>query len=60
MAMSKYIDIKTVIEMLIEPRALGDGGCEWVKKTLHQIPAADVAPVVHARWEWFDETQELQ
>lgn len=22
---------------------------------LEQLPAADVAPVVHGRWEWFDE-----
>lgn len=49
--MSKYMERKIAFEMLLEPRALGDGGCEWVKKTLHQIPAADVAPVVHARWE---------
>ena len=56
MAMSKYIERKIAFEMLIEPRTLGDGGCEWVEKTLHQIPAADVAPVVHARWEYIPQT----
>lgn len=28
---------------------------EKAAQMLEQLPAADVAPVVHGRWEWFDE-----
>lgn len=38
-----------------------DGYCDWgfgrknINDVIDGAPAADVAPVVHGRWEWFDE-----
>ncbi len=54
--MAEYIDRGTAIAKLTalevtEPNAtMAD-----VKRVLADIPAADVAPVAHGRWEWFDE-----
>lgn len=54
--MAEYIDRGTAIAKLTalevtEPNATMTDA----KRVLADIPAADVAPVVHGRWEWFDE-----
>lgn len=58
--MAEYIDREALIaefdrlglgkHSLVE-RVFSDG----VRAIIAGIPAADVAPVVHGRWEWFDE-----
>lgn len=54
--MAEYIDKGTAIAKLTalevtEPNATMTSA----KRLLADMPTADVAPVVHGRWEWFDE-----
>ncbi len=58
--MDEYIDKNAAVGILEAMSRSAD--CECIKKRLEKaakrvsaIPAADVAPVVHGRWEWFDE-----
>lgn len=51
--MKKYVDlemIKNEIAGMIENEWGYDGICEDIDEIFSKIPAADVAPVVHARW----------
>lgn len=60
--MAKYIECEAVLAM-IRPDDPNDERCavtvatakRLIRHALTAAPAADVAPVVHARWEWFDE-----
>ena len=58
--MAEYLDREALIaefkqlklgENSFIERVFADG----VYAIIEQFPAADVAPVVHGRWEWFDE-----
>lgn len=60
--MAEYIDRDALIaefdrlglgkySIVERERVFSDG----VRRIIAGIPAADVAPVVHGRWEWFDE-----
>ena len=48
--MAEYIDREAALMKLMQ-----DGCSAKNLQSISDIPAADVAPVVHARWEWFDE-----
>lgn len=55
--MAEYIDKNATVGILEAMSRSAD--CECIKKRLEKaakrvsaIPAADVAPVVHGRWEW--------
>ena len=60
--MAEYIEREKTVELL---RSLGNREYRKEKGTIQDAikmisypeytPAADVAPVVHGRWEWFDE-----
>lgn len=45
--MTEYIERKAIRDALYDADAITMGGV----KILNQFPAADVAPVVHGRWE---------
>lgn len=59
--MAEYIE-REAIEKFIEDglntpdmaKRFGHDAIE-IMAEVHYMPAADVAPVVHGRWEWFDE-----
>lgn len=64
--MTDYIELKEAIDLFysIDPENDGsDGGTvalmsddytsEEIEEMLSLLPAADVAPVVHGKWEWF-------
>lgn len=58
--MAKYVDIDAVKEAVRGAECDADWDerrfdAEFIENALDFIPAADVAPVVHGRWEWFDE-----
>lgn len=61
--MAKYVDTDTIVEKLwpVDPENDGSDGCTVVlqnltftsadlESLLDEIPAADVVPVVHAKW----------
>lgn len=49
--MAEYIEREAVIELITRRYE----NPEICTQEINSIPAADVALVVHARWEWFDE-----
>lgn len=49
--MAEYINKKALRDALYEADAITMEGV----KILNQFPSADVAPVVHGAWDWFDE-----
>lgn len=61
--MAEYIDRETLRKILENWRdahadADDEQGCGLLEDVIWEVdaqPAADVAPVVHGRWEWFDE-----
>ncbi|MEM0531488.1 hypothetical protein WGC32_14300 [Zongyangia sp. HA2173] len=57
--MAEYIDRETLLDELCRDNCerTYDGTCHNCRmtETIADFPAADVAPVVHGRWEWFDE-----
>jgi hypothetical protein len=57
--MAKYIDLEALEKAMTIAAANGKDKDRrtWAKAicVLHDMPTADVAPVVHGRWEWFDE-----
>jgi|WetSurMetagenome_2_1015567.scaffolds.fasta_scaffold57460_2 hypothetical protein len=62
--MPKYIDAEDVLETirlgiwyLCENDEGGAGTLDFVKDSIAAIPAADVAPVVHAEWQEFDDPE---
>lgn len=50
--MPEYIRKEQVIELL---HYNTDEACSSIVTDVEQLPAADVAPVVNARWEWITE-----
>ena len=60
--MAEYID-KEIALSLVQPDAPEDDTAaitiatakKLVRSIIYRTPTADVAPVVHGRWEWFDE-----
>lgn len=68
--MPKYIELEQAIDLFYpeDPENDGSDGCTTVLKSgnytsaeiesmLSNLPAADVAPVVHAKWERLNNTQ---
>ena len=57
--MDEYIDKKAADNALTAAAAADSDKKRrtWAKAigVLHDVPAADVVPVVHGKWEWFDE-----
>ena len=61
--MAEYIDRETLRKILKDWRdahanADDEQGCGLLEDVIWEVdaqPAADVAPVVHGQWEWFDE-----
>ncbi len=51
MRMDEYIDKKALLDALYNADAITMNGV----KILNQFPSADVSPVRHGRWEWFEE-----
>ena len=52
--MAEYIDRVDAIKAVNEQNALTMTRAALID-VLNGIPAADVTPVIHGRWEWFDE-----
>ena len=50
--MTKYIEAARAATIIAEKRGIPIAD---LVDTFAEIPAADVAPVVHGRWEWFEE-----
>lgn len=48
--MTEYIELSAAIEAAKHAWAKGLEPSQYIEA----LPAADVAPVVHGRWEWFD------
>jgi hypothetical protein len=46
----EYIEREKVMEIV--KRTSGDYAAAWSE--IRQLPAADVAPVVHGGWEWYE------
>lgn len=52
--MPDYVERKAIRDALYDADAITMEGV----KILNQFPTADVAPVVHGRWEWHEEWRE--
>lgn len=57
--MSEYIDKKSLLDEICRDNCERsyDGTCHNCRmtETIADFPAADVAPVVHGKWEWVNE-----
>lgn len=59
--MAKYIEVEKVQEMLENAQIISDGvNCGYCTDdiSLDKLPAADVAPVVHAKWAEYENEQD--
>lgn len=54
--MSEYIDRKAVAPAIDEQLELSKGDWLFVDRAIANIPPADVAPVVHGRWDCIPNT----
>lgn len=53
--MAEYIKRETAVKAVMAAKWVDGSDGAMAMEIVASPPAADVAPVVHGRWEWFDE-----